>query len=263
MRRILAFFGLAYLISWSLWAPLYVPGLEALRVLPTPVMHALGAYGPGLAALLLTYRGEGAAGLGRWWGSLIDLRRAPLLACVALLGPFLLLGIVAATIALAMPGLALGDLLHSADYPALSPVLLFVFYLFTFALGEETGWRFFALPELERRFPPLLATLLLSAGWALWHWPIFLYWPGFQALGVGGAVGWLVSLVLGAIITTWLFDTSRRSLFVVVLFHAAMNTAFATDPAGGPVSGGIGMLVTLLGGLAAVALYRAGRQRTG
>ena len=79
-------------------------------------------------------------------------------------------------------------------------------------------------------------------------------------LAVNPAFGWLVSLVLGAIITTWLFDRSRRSLLVVVLFHAAMNTAFATDPAGGVVTSGVGMLVTLLGIVAAVALWFRSRR---
>jgi uncharacterized protein len=260
MRQLLAYFGLAYLISWTIWSPLYIPGLEGLQVLPGPVMHALGAYGPAIAALVLTFASEGKAGLSRWVKSLLDVRRAPRIAVLALSGPFILLGLVVAAVTLFAPGTPLGTLLHTADYPDLSPLALFAFYLCTFAIGEETGWRFFALPRLEEKFSPLVATLFLSAGWALWHWPIFLYWPGFQALGVGGAFGWLVSLVLGAIITTWLFDKSRHSLLVVVLFHAAMNTAFATEPAGGAVTGGIGMLVTLIGIAAAVALWARGRR---
>lgn len=260
MRQLLAFFGLAYLISWTIWAPLYVPGLEGLRVLPVPVMHGLGAYGPAIAALILTLAAEGPAGLKRWAVSLFDARRAPIMALVALGGPFVLLGLVVATVTFFAPGTALGTLLHTADYPDLSPIGLFAFYLVTFAVGEETGWRFFALPRLEERFGPLLGTLVLSAFWALWHWPAFIYWPSFAAMGFGGAFGWLVSLVLGAIITTWLFDRSRRSLLVVVLFHAAMNTAFATDPAGGVVTSGVGMLVTLLGIVAAVALWFRSRR---
>lgn len=254
MRKLFAFFGLAYLVSWTIWAPLYVPGLEGLRVLPVPVMHGLGAYGPGIAALILTLV-AGPAGLKRWAVSLFDARRAPTLALVALAGPFVLLALVVGAVTLCAPGTALGTLLHTADYPDLSPIGLFAFYLVTFALGEETGWRFFALPRLEERFGPLIATLVLSVFWALWHWPAFIYWPSFAAMGIGGAVGWLVSLVLGAVITTWLFDRSRQSLAVVVLFHAAMNTAFATDPAGGAVTNGIGMLVTLLGIVAAMALW--------
>jgi len=39
-----------------------------------------------------------------------------------------------------------------------------VFLLITFVgvLGEETGWRGYALPQLEQRFSPLKSTLILA-----------------------------------------------------------------------------------------------------
>jgi CAAX protease family protein len=41
-------------------------------------------------------------------------------------------------------------------------------------LGEEPGWRGFALPRLIERLGRTCGTLVLGIGWAVWHLPLFL-----------------------------------------------------------------------------------------
>ena len=77
----------------------------------------------------------------------------------------------------------------------------------TFGLGEETGWRGFALPRLQRGHSALSATLILWALWALWHLPLFFYsydlsvvpglTIGLLAGAVTGSAGW-ISFIQGA-----------------------------------------------------------------
>ena len=94
--------------------------------------------------------------------------------------------------------------------------------LFTAAL-EEPGWRGFLLPHLQRRFSPLLGSILVWFPWALWHAPL-----DFSG-GVGSSLITytqvrVVFLIPIAIILTWLYNRSGGSLLAVALFHAGMNT---------------------------------------
>jgi membrane protease YdiL (CAAX protease family) len=41
------------------------------------------------------------------------------------------------------------------------------------ALGEETGWRGYALPQLQRLFSPLTSSLIIAVLWFGWHLPQF------------------------------------------------------------------------------------------
>jgi membrane protease YdiL (CAAX protease family) len=87
------------------------------------------------------------------------------------------------------------------------------------ALGEELGWRGYALPRLQARTNALSASIILGLVWGIWHLP--LYWTVGDAR-TSMSVGWLVAgLVLEAILYTWVFNHTKGSLLPALLFHAA------------------------------------------
>ena len=92
-----------------------------------------------------------------------------------------------------------------------------------YGVGEEVGWRGFALPRLQPRASALRASLELALIWAGWHAPLFVFSPGLSELGLPGTIGWLVSLGLGSILLTWLFNSSGGSIAAVALFHGALD----------------------------------------
>ncbi|MEM8860440.1 MAG: CPBP family glutamic-type intramembrane protease, partial [Chloroflexota bacterium] len=46
------------------------------------------------------------------------------------------------------------------------------------ALGEEFGWRGYALPKLQQLFSPLSSSLILGLLWGFWHYPGYLIGVG-------------------------------------------------------------------------------------
>ena len=103
-------------------------------------------------------------------------------------------------------------------------------YIFMFGgpLNEEPGWRGFALPRLQGRLSPLLATLILGTVWGIWHFPMHLngFYPsaGVESLPAELALR-VVSTLLVAFLYTWFFNKTGGNVLVCTLLHASFNTA--------------------------------------
>lgn len=92
------------------------------------------------------------------------------------------------------------------------------------AVLEEPGWRGFLLDRLQRRLSPLLASVMVWLPWALWHAPLDYFRPGRFSLAAYLQLR-VVFLIPIAIILTWLYNRSGRSILATVMFHASMNVA--------------------------------------
>ena len=84
-------------------------------------------------------------------------------------------------------------------------------------LGEEIGWRGYALPQLHQRFRSLTASLILGVVWAAFHWVAFLQNP---TLSWGFLVVGSLMLIAMSIVLTWVFNHSRQSVIVATIAHA-------------------------------------------
>jgi membrane protease YdiL (CAAX protease family) len=131
-------------------------------------------------------------------------------------------------------------------------------------LWEESGWSGFAIPALQRRFAAWRACLILGPLWALYHLPFFLV-PGQIFPTKVDAITMLVNmafLIIGAIllrmVMTWVFNNTKGSILIAILFHAALDacnapSAYMTHLLSASQLGGYG-LATLLAPLAGAAL---------
>ena len=135
--------------------------------------------------------------------------RMPLRWWAATLSPLAFLAVALAVAA------AIGKLPRGSGFgrysglPAIGVVPVAVIaILITF--GEETGWRGFALPLLQRRYGALAAALLVTPIWALWHLPYFFTVTTYRGFAPVGYVGFVFGLACGSIVLTWLYNGRRQ-----------------------------------------------------
>ncbi|MFO0756360.1 MAG: CPBP family intramembrane glutamic endopeptidase [Byssovorax sp.] len=206
-RGILPFFALAFAITWALDVPW---ALACIRhETPPPYAMALtglGAFGPTLAALLVAApRRELREVFGRWrmgpgW---------PLLILLAL-GLQFPLHIIANLIEVALGG-------HPAHwfYPPIEPERITA--AIVFPLGEEFGWRGFAYPRLADRYGPVLGSILLGQGWALWHLGM-MFQPDKSPTLAAVAI-MMVTLGAGSVLWAWFLERGNRSMAIAIALH--------------------------------------------
>jgi membrane protease YdiL (CAAX protease family) len=112
------------------------------------------------------------------------------------------------------------------------------------ALGEEFGWRGYALPRLQQRYSALMASLILGFVWGFWHFPGYLI-----GVGVPLAMPLLVFLlwvILITILMTWVY-TRTQSILLAIIMHAAANATFNYLPLLPEFTGQMGSFLLFLG----------------
>jgi len=95
---------------------------------------------------------------------------------------------------------------------------------------EEPGWRGFLLPELQKRFNPLVASLIIAVIWDLWHIPLHI--NGFYSSGVVAGMARISLFIIPlAIFFTWVYNKSGGKLLVLVLLYTSLNVGYGIVPA--------------------------------
>lgn len=255
-RQIATFYALACAFSWTLWLPLAVgEPAESLR----SVLLVVGTFGPSVAALALLVARHGPSGTRDEVRGLLRWRLGLGWWAVALLGPvaIILAGIGVAAAA----GAEVTGWSDPEEWYLVVPVFAYV-VLFGGPLGEELGWRGWALPRLQSLTSPVVASLGIGAAWSLWHWPLFLIEGTVQQSTPVAA--FVLQIVLTSVVYTWLWNHTA-SLPVVIGFHAAFNTAVGVFPILPETAGTAVPLWSAIGigSLAALALIAATRGRLG
>jgi membrane protease YdiL (CAAX protease family) len=220
-HRIASFFILTYAISWTALAVIVAGAGEAVSELAILVAQ----FGPAIAGTLMVYASVGslrefAARLVKW--------RVPVKWYLVMLGLPAALTLISS--------LWLLYLDFPVDYSLIVeqlPMYLLSLLMITLiaGLGEEPGWRGFALPHLQQRFSPVKATAILGVLWATWHLPPYLVDQEFQGLTLGGpavmvGVVLLTLLMIAslAFFYTWIYNHTG-SVLVMMLLHGSMTTA--------------------------------------
>lgn len=218
---VLLHFMLACAISWGV---VYIldPAMDTddswAAILSNPALLVV-KFGPTIAGLIMLAMFPVAGGYAGMLSRLFDFHKRPL-ALLGALAVALIAAVVPALIyiflldpSVSISPLTLAGLSMAASWVGLRTLL-------GGGLGEEIGWRGFALPVLLGRIGPRTASLLLGVLWTIWHLPAF-----FQE----GTPWWLLAIAQGVLtislsfVFTWFYLRSGGSLSVAILLHGALN----------------------------------------
>ena len=220
------FFALSYFWAWALWG-YWIPAMPPGGLVITPAFLAsalAGGLGPSVAAIAVTAATGGWKGVGDLLGGVLRWRADVRWYAIALL---LVPAITTLSLIIQMPILGppvWGDLAMLAPLAVAWPIMA--------ALGEEFGWRGFALPRLAGRFGVLAASLIVGLAWGLWHLPAdyialkaYGWWfvPAFVASGP-------LLLTAHAVIMGWLWARTARNLLLMLVYHFSITSSAIIAP---------------------------------
>lgn len=214
------FFLLCLVISWTVWIPQAVTRLSNTQ---TPVaggspLNMLAVWAPALSAILLSRVMDGKAGLRALFHRLRRWRVAIHWYLFILLYPAAIWFLARAI-----------DALFGRSFEFTIPILTYfppqqaymvavaLVFAFPNTLGEELGWRGFALPRLQAKYNALVSSIMLGLFWAVWHIPM---WLANDTMGLD-LLRSVLTITTYAIIFTWIHNNTGGSVLLAWLFHAS------------------------------------------
>lgn len=237
------FFSLVFILSWPLWilSALARAGLLAFSF-PATFGDLIGAWAPSLVGIFITLAMDKRRGLNLLLRRLLVWRVGGRWYLFVLLWPAIL-SLLSSAISMLLGG-TLPDF-SNPPFKTIYPLppeamqigflaflpLVFIITFFSSPLGEEFGWRGFALPRLQGRRSAVLSSLILGLIWGLWHIPR--QWTPGVPFDYAGFIWFLIGISLTSILYTWIFNNTQGSLLPVVLFHnaKAVTTLFLASNA--------------------------------
>jgi membrane protease YdiL (CAAX protease family) len=216
---LVVFFLLTFVLTWVVWVP------RAVGV-PVGVLGQLWTWMPALAAVLAAALTGGRAAVRRLLAAVVRWRVGWQWYALVILAPAVFAAVAAAAYVLLGGSWTTG---FPAAATGLGSLALYLVALtFTDGLGEEPGWRGFALPRLLERYSAVIASVIVGVLWGLWHLPLVFT----EGLGLFGQPVWLLlaDIVAKSILFTWVFLRTRGSVLIAILLHATTNLFVVSPP---------------------------------
>jgi membrane protease YdiL (CAAX protease family) len=191
-----------------------VPLFIVAGITKIPWITVPGLFGPAIAAVIVASAAGGQSALRTLLGRFLIWRISPLWFGFALLFPAVTY-IIASSLAPAASG---SPTLSPSRQWYLIPVVYVGLYLLV--IGEELGWRGFALPLLQKRWSAVVSSLVLAIPWTIWHFAILTN-PVAPNLGSIAGVAFIPFVFAIAIIFAATFNNTAGSILAVLAYHAS------------------------------------------
>lgn len=233
--------------TWLLWIPLLLNRQFTLEIATFPGQFYAASFGPLVGAITASLYSGGRKEIVTWWKRTYRFR-IPLKWYVLAIGMPLVYFVVGVLIQRFITGAWIdwSQFGLTAKLPGFNVWETLLVWIFTFGLGEESGWRGFLLPELTRRFSLKTSSLLVAGFWMVWHLPAFWFNETYMQMGFG-IIGWAISLMYGSMLLAWLSSRSKFSVIPVLLWHAGFDLLTASDQAADVMAMVCSMIVIIQG----------------
>jgi membrane protease YdiL (CAAX protease family) len=221
---LVSYFFLAYAGMWIVISPLVMDSfgwIELSDGLSLLLFVLSSLSGPALAAFWVTGVLEGKDGMARLLRRTFQVRAGLQWYAVAL---FVFLAIWLAVYSLLYDGVPLRNLIANPSLLVSAFLPSVILGLIIPSIGEEPGWRGFALPRLQAAYGPVIATLILGTLHGVWHLPA-LFTPLLGPFSVQGFIVFVLTAAAGTFIYTWVFNNTRGSVWMAMVLHASSNAA--------------------------------------
>lgn len=222
---LLIFAGVTFALTWVIVGLYIWNGAAVTRAIGPMRVGApafyLAVFAPALTAVVVTAVRYGRAGLASLFGSLIRVRVRWIWIAISLLG-YPVLWLVVSLVQAAVGGRLAGFDFH--PWLVALPLLLLHGHILKDpgALGEELGWRGFALPRLLELTNARAASLILGFVWAIWHLPAF--YVGSLSQSTFAFAPFVLQVMAFSVFMAWLFVNARGSvLWAGVVPHELFN----------------------------------------
>lgn len=219
------FFGLSYTVMWAFFITVAAAKIPAGSALGA-VMLVLGAFAPSYAAIGLTARAEGGAGV-----------RALLRRALRWQTPARWYVFAVAYVPVIKLTAALIHRLATGAWPRFGHdpwylIPLAIAFSAPFQAGEEIGWRGYALPRMAACWGLGPSSLFLGLIWAFWHLPQF-YVRGADTYGQSFLI-FVLQVTPLSVAMAWLYAHTKGSLLLVMLMHSTVNNSNGIVPSALP-----------------------------
>jgi membrane protease YdiL (CAAX protease family) len=218
----------SFLFSWAVWIPVGLTGMDYQSSPCLLIAVLVGAFGPGLTAIILTYRNRVNDDFNDFRQRIYQIRRirpAWLLIILGLWPSMHLLAIGISHLADApIPNSPfLQELLLQ---PNTIPLIVFM-YLLQSGL-EELGWRGYLQEKLGQIYSPASGSLLVGVIHTLWHLPLF-WVVGTNQIQMGFGADFYIFILFvisSSVLSAWCYYGNGHSIFAVALLQTTGNLSF-------------------------------------
>jgi membrane protease YdiL (CAAX protease family) len=227
-NELIIYFILAFTFTWSVSLPLILSRFEIINSVPL-WLHNLTAYGPFLAAFIVEGIYRGKSGIKKLCTGILKWRIGFWLFVFSAISPIFALSLAIISVYIITGKGVNWDLFGQIDnLPSLGILGSILFCVLNSGIGEEVGWRGFALPRLQKTKSAFTSSIILGIIWSAWHLPFFFYVPYYLNWGIISFPAQMIGLIIASILFTWLYNSTKGSILAAALFHGVYDFAVTT-----------------------------------